>query len=402
MARFAALGLADPLLRVLKNRGYKAPTPIQAKAIPSALRGRDIVGIAQTGTGKTAAFALPMLQNIGRTRPETPPPTRGLVLCPTRELAVQTGKRFAAYGRQLTISSYVLYGGVPVEPQIAALERGVDIVVATPGRLRDLHRRGHVSLDRVAHVVLDEADRLLDQGFLDDIRRIVGALPRERQSMLFSATFPAGVERLAARLVRDPVRIHVGPVAKPVASARQQVLYVKQLDKPALTAHLVDRQPGRCLVFVRTKRGADRLCTLLQRAGVAADALHGDRSQAARSAVVQALREGATRVVVATDVAARGLDIAELDLVVNHDLPADPDTYVHRVGRVGRAGREGLALSLCDETTGGLLRDIERHTGAALTPNFAHPWHSHDAVPHADASGAARSGRRRKRSRRRR
>ena len=403
MPRFTDLQLVEPLRQALARQGYAEPTPIQAKAIPPLLAGRDLVGVAQTGTGKTAAYALPILQHIARTRSRRQRPVRALVLVPTRELARQIGKKFGGYAKFLDIYQAVIFGGVPAEPQVSLLERGADILVATPGRLLDLHRRGHVALDRVAHVVLDEADQMLDAGFIVDIRQLLQALPERHQAMLFSATLPPEVQRLASSFLRDPVKVEISSGGA-AGGVRQQVMFVERLNKVRLLDHLLTTLSiERALVFTRTRRGADRLNTLLQRENHATAALHGDLSQAARNAAIDRLRTGEVRVLVATDVASRGLDIAAVDHVFNHELPYDPDAYVHRVGRTGRAGRAGLALTLCDETSGGLLRDIERRLGATLTPVFDQPWHSHDAVPLLEATGRSASGRgRRGRGKRRR
>jgi ATP-dependent RNA helicase RhlE len=403
MSAFADLRLVEPLCRAVKKRGYSEATPIQRKVIPLALAGRDVLGVAQTGTGKTAAFALPILQKIARIRPVNPLPVRALVLAPTRELATQLGRSFASYGRFLDIRSYVLFGGVPEGPQITALAGGVDVLVATPGRLIDFHRRRLVALDSVDVWVLDEADRMLDLGFAKDIRQIRRHLPADRQTLFFSATMPPAIAKLSSQILRNPVTVEVDPPATPVAAVTQHVMYLSRLNKPALLAHLLtEHEVKRGLVFVRTKRGADRLATLLQRDGFAADAIHGDLTQARRTAVLDGFRAGSVAVLGATDVAARGLDVPGVSHVFNHELPRDPDTYVHRIGRSGRAGETGLAISLCDETEGGLLRDIERRIGRPLVPMFAQPWHSHDAIPAPSATGKETAGGRGKKGGRRR
>ena len=361
---FAELGLAEPLLRALRAENYIEPTPIQARAIPVLLAGKDILGIAQTGTGKTAAFALPLLQRLAepRVQPTSRAP-RSLILAPTRELAIQIGEDIKRYGRNMGLRSAVIFGGVGYKPQTDALNRGLDILVATPGRLIDHIGQGNVKLDRVSFFVLDEADRMLDMGFIRDVRRIAALLPKERQSLLFSATMPQDVAKLAAALLRQPERVEVAPVKLTADLIDQRVYHVDTARKrELLTGLLRDPSLSRILVFTRTKRGANRVAEQLAKAGVRADAIHGNKSQNARQRALAAFRAGQLRVLVATDVAARGIDIDEVSHVINYDMPEVPESYVHRIGRTGRAGARGIALSFCDPSERGSLRDIERLT----------------------------------------
>ncbi len=362
-AKFSGLGLAEPLCRALSNAGYAAPTPIQARAIPPLLAGRDAIGIAQTGTGKTAAFALPLLQRLAgldRAKPHLP---CAVVLAPTRELAIQIGRAFDSYGRGLRLRHVLVYGGVGQQPQTQALAHGVDIVVATPGRLLDLLEQRKLRLDQVSILVLDEADRMLDMGFIRDVRRIVAATPKTRQSLLFSATMPPDIARLAAEILRDPVRIDITPARDADASIDQRVFFVNATDKPSVLVRLLaDPALSRVLAFTRTKHGANRLATQLGRAGIGAEAIHGNKSQGARVRALEAFRAGRARVLVATDIAARGIDIAGITHVVNFDLPQTAEAYVHRIGRTARAGAAGVAISLCVPQERTQLRDIEKLT----------------------------------------
>ncbi len=366
---FQDLPLVEPLRRALAEEGYAVPTPIQAQAIPHLLAGRDLLGIAQTGTGKTAAFALPILQRLAAAGDATGKAlerktARCLVLTPTRELALQIADSFRAYGRHLGLRSTVIFGGVGQNPQVAAMARGVHILVATPGRLLDLIGQGHVKLDRVEIAVLDEADRMLDMGFIHDVKKIVGRLPKQRQTLLFSATMPADIARLAAGILRDPARVEVTPAASTVERAEQRVMFVERGDKrDLLCAMLKDRALARVLVFTRTKHGANKVAEQLGRAGYRADAIHGNKSQGARQRALEGFRAGHVRVLVATDIAARGIDIDGITHVINYELPNVPETYVHRIGRTARAGAGGAAISLCDGEERAYLRDIERLIG---------------------------------------
>jgi len=363
---FEDLALVEPLRRALKQEGYAEPTPIQAQAIPQLLAGRDLLGIAQTGTGKTAAFALPILQRLAAdkaavTRRKS---ARVLVLAPTRELALQIMESFQAYGRHLGRRAAVIFGGVGQHPQVAAMARGVDILVATPGRLLDLIGQGHVLLDGVETLVLDEADRMLDMGFIHDVKKICAMAANRRQTLLFSATMPPDIARLAAGILRDPVRVEVTPPATTVERTRQGVVFVERGDKrDLLCAVLTDPALARVLVFTRTKHTANRVAEQLARSGFAAEAIHGNKSQNARQRALEAFRAGKVRVLVATDIAARGIDVDGITHVVNYELPNVPETYVHRIGRTARAGADGAAISLCDGEERAYLRDIERLIG---------------------------------------
>ena len=369
LSAFATLGLAEPILRALTREGYEVPTPLQSRTIPPLLEGRDVLGIAQTGTGKTAAFALPILDRLnalgGRPQPRT---CRALVLAPTRELAAQIGESFRTYGREMKLSVAVVFGGVSYGPQTQALARGVDIVVATPGRLLDHLGTGNLRLDQTAFVVLDEADHMLDLGFLPPVRRIVGKLPARRQTLLFSATMPREIEGLAADLLRDPVKIAVTPVATTVEKVVQEAYLVHHPQKRAFLVELLaDPAFARTLVFTRTKRGADRVAEHLEDSGIAATAIHGNKSQGQRERALAGFKTGRTRVLVATDIAARGIDVDGVTHVVNYELPDVPESYVHRIGRTARAGAAGVAISLCADDERNLLRDIERTTRQRLS-----------------------------------
>ncbi|MCC7273451.1 MAG: DEAD/DEAH box helicase [Alphaproteobacteria bacterium] len=364
MTQFTDLGLVAPILKALAEEGYATPTPIQAQAIPQVLAGRDLLGIAQTGTGKTAAFALPILQRLAADRrPAMRKSTRALILSPTRELASQIHESFRTYGRHLGLRTALAFGGVPLSPQIRALSGGVDILVATPGRLIDHLDTGAVRLDQVEILVLDEADHMLDMGFIHAVRRIVRALPRQRQNMFFSATMPREIAALAADLLRDPVRVEVAPVATTVERVEQGVIFAEQGQKPALLVHIVrEANPRLMLVFTRTKHGADRVVRQLEQAGIGAEAIHGNKSQGQRERALAAFRAGRTRILVATDIAARGIDVDGVSHVINFDLPHVPETYVHRIGRTARAGADGIAIAMCSGEERPLLRDIEKLT----------------------------------------
>jgi len=358
---FAPLGLSQPLLRALLDEGYTTPTPVQADVIPHALAGRDVIAGAQTGTGKTAAFVLPILQRLAADPAPHPRRIRALVLTPTRELASQIGDSIARYGRYLKSRHTVVYGGVSQHRQEIALGAHPDVLVATPGRLLDLMEQRLVSLAGVTHYVLDEADRMLDMGFIHDVRRITQAVPRERQTLLFSATVPPAIESLARGLLVDPVRVAIAPAVTTAERVEQTVMFVeKSAKRAALERLLDDPEVARAIVFTRTKHGANRLTEQLDRAGIDAAAIHGNKSQGARERALEAFRSGTTRVLVATDVAARGIDVDDVSHVINYDLPNVAEAYVHRIGRTGRAGRAGRAISFCDAAERGLLRDIER------------------------------------------
>jgi ATP-dependent RNA helicase RhlE len=383
---FASLGLAEPILRALNDENYETPTPIQAQAIPALLAHKDLLGIAQTGTGKTAAFALPILQHLSAHRAHPVPKSpRALILAPTRELAIQIGEAFRAYGRFLGLRQTVVVGGVGYQQQIQALHRGVDILVATPGRLMDHMQANHVRLERVTHLVLDEADRMLDMGFVRDVRRIVAALPKRRQSMFFSATMPPEVAKLASEMLYQPQRVEVTPQVVTVDRIRQSVHFVHQSEKRThLVKLLADASMARVIVFTRTKHAANRVAETLDRAKIPADAIHGNKSQNARQKALERFRSGRARVLVATDIAARGIDVDGITHVVNYELPNVPETYVHRIGRTARAGAEGAAISLCDGSERPYLRDIERLTKRAIAVVGGQP------APLGERSQAAR------------
>ncbi len=369
ISKFSELGLAEPIQRALINRNHVVPTPIQARAIPELLAGRDVLGIAQTGTGKTAAFALPILHQLSQKRGNNGRRSpRALVLAPTRELAIQINDEFRAYGKDLHLRQTVIMGGVGQRPQVNALSRGVDILVATPGRLLDLMNQRQLVLDAVEFFVLDEADRMLDMGFVRDVRKIAAALPKQRQTLLFSATMPVEIARLSGEILADPVRVEVTPQATPIERLEQSIYHVDAGGKAALLASLLDDPAmSRVLVFARTKHRANRVAEKLGKGGVAAEAIHGNKSQAARQRALKRFRAGDARVLVATDIAARGIDVDSVSHVINFELPNEPESYVHRIGRTARAGAGGIALSFCDPTERGYLRDIERLIRRRLT-----------------------------------
>jgi ATP-dependent RNA helicase RhlE len=349
-------------LRALASEHYTTPTPIQARAVPALLTGQDLLGIAQTGTGKTAAFGLPLLQRLAehRTRAEHRG-ARALILAPTRELALQIDMSLKTYGRHLGFRHAVILGGVNQNPQIAALKPGVDVLVATPGRLLDLIQQRHVRLDGVTMLVVDEADRMLDMGFIKDVRRIVALLPKQRQSMLFSATMPDDVARLAGDMLHQPLRVEVSPPTKTADKIDQRVIHIEQKDKRSLLSHLLRADDmKRVIVFTRTKHVANRVSEHLTKSGYAADAIHGNKSQNARQRALAGFKSGAVRVLVATDIAARGVDVDDITHVINFELPNEPESYIHRIGRTARAGSAGIAISFCDPSERTYLRDIER------------------------------------------
>ena len=389
---FRELGLAEPILRAVASEGYQVPTPIQSQSIPHVIARRDLLGCAQTGTGKTAAFALPILQRIDAVRrPAEPGAPRALILSPTRELAAQIGQSIATYGRHVHFRQTVVFGGVRQQPQVRALARGVHLLVATPGRLLDLMQQGYVRLDRLEIFVLDEADRMLDLGFLPDLKKIIAKLPPNRQTLFFSATMPPSIAGLAHSLLSDPVRVTVAPPASTVDRIDQRVLFVDRTNKRALLNDLLRAGNfSRVLVFTRTKHGADKVAHQLTRAGVTADAIHGNKSQSARERALQQFRRGTLRVLVATDLAARGIDVDAVSHVINYDLPVDPETYVHRIGRTGRAGADGVALSFCDNSERGALRAIERLVRKSIEVCADHPYH---AAPTAGPNGRHPSNR---------
>jgi len=380
--KFADLRLAEPLVRAVTSEGYSTATPIQAKAIPHVLEGRDVLGCAQTGTGKTAAFALPILHRFAAKPRAADAPQRGvrcLILSPTRELATQINDSFRAYGKFLKLRSAVIFGGVGQNPQAEAFRRGVDIVIATPGRLLDLMQQRLADLRHIQVLVLDEADRMLDMGFINDIRKIVATLPAQRQNLLFSATMPTEIRRLADTILRNPVTVQVAPVSATADRIDQSVYFVQKAHKPQLLAHLVDTLPmHRALVFTRTKHGADRVVRQLHSYGIRAEAIHGNKSQNARERALKNFRSDKTGVLVATDIASRGIDIDGITHVVNYDLTHEPETYVHRIGRTARAGAAGVAVSFCDHDERDNLRAIEKLIRSSIPVKNDHPAYAPD------------------------
>lgn len=371
---FAQLGLCPPILKALAEEGYESPSPIQEKAIPPALDGRDVLGCAQTGTGKTCAFAAPILQRLDGEK-VSGRPIRALVLTPTRELALQIQESFAAYGRHLPLRSAVIFGGVGQAPQVEQLKKGVDILVATPGRLGDLYGQKLIDLSKLEIFVLDEADRMLDMGFIHDVRRILGWLPRQKQTLFFSATMPPEVRGLVDGLLVNPVKVAVNPVSSPVEIIDQKLYFVDRGNKTRLLAHLIrELDVKNALVFTRTKHGANKVAGDLAKAGITAAAIHGNKSQTARQQALADFKAGRVQALVATDIAARGLDIEELSHVFNYNLPDVPETYVHRIGRTGRAGHGGTAISFCDINEKEELKAIEKLIGKAVPVVENHPW----------------------------
>jgi ATP-dependent RNA helicase RhlE len=368
LSSFHDFGLAEPITRALAEEKYVTPTPIQVQTIPIAMSRRDVIGIAQTGTGKTASFALPILHYLF-TNPKRPDrkSCRVLVLSPTRELSGQILDSFSAYGRHLRLTSTLAIGGVPMGRQVRALMNGVDVLVATPGRLIDLVRTNALRLNEVEFLVLDEADRMLDMGFIHDIRKIVAKLPTERQTLFFSATMPQEIAQLAQQMLRDPAKVAVTPPASTVELVEQRIIHVDRSAKPTILADVLKEETiDRALVFTRTKHGADRVVRSLAKAGITAEAIHGNKSQGQRERVLAAFRKGDVRTLVATDIAARGIDVDGISHVVNYDLPNIAETYVHRIGRTARAGASGVAISLCDADEAAFLRDIERLIRTAI------------------------------------
>jgi ATP-dependent RNA helicase RhlE len=375
---FEELNLIAPLLAAVQKQGYAVPTPIQEKAIPPALSGRDVLGCAQTGTGKTAAFALPILQRLYATGSNNGKrPIRALVITPTRELASQVAESFHAYGANTGLRQTVVYGGVGQDPQVRALTRGVDVLVATPGRLLDLWEQGHVNLRSVEFLVLDEADRMLDMGFIPDVRRIVALLPRQRQTFFFSATLTSDIIRLSGTMLHNPIEVSVTPPATTIEQIEQTVYIVEKADKLPLLSHFLGKKEiTRALVFIKTKHGADKVVRQLGRSSIPAKAIHGNKSQRDRERALDSFKKGETRVLVATDIAARGLDIDDVSHVVNFDLPNEVKNYVHRIGRTGRAGATGTAITFCSPEEWALLSDIESLIHRRITIAQEHPFRS--------------------------
>lgn len=374
---FQELDLIEPILKALQTEGYTQPTPIQEQSIPSILQGKDLLGCAQTGTGKTAAFAIPMLQLLSKPHENTKvhKAIKALILTPTRELAIQIEESFKAYGKNLPLRHLVIFGGVGQKAQTDALHRGVDILVATPGRLLDLMNQGFINLRDVEIFVLDEADRMLDMGFIHDVKKVIAKLPAIRQTLFFSATMPKEIQSLADTILRNPVKVEVTPVSSTAEKIQQQIFFVSKNDKKDLLLHILkDRTIETALVFARTKHGSDRIVKDLIKAGIKAEAIHGNKSQNARQRALTNFKAKTTRILVATDIAARGIDVDELMHVINYELPNIPETYVHRIGRTGRAGLSGTALSFCDGEEKEFLDDIEKLIGLKVPVTEDHPY----------------------------
>jgi ATP-dependent RNA helicase RhlE len=372
---FEQLGLTEPLLMALRKKGYTTPSPIQQKAIPPAIKGNDILGLAQTGTGKTAAFAIPILELLNQRSSKGYKHIRALILAPTRELAIQINDSFESYGSYTKVQQQVIYGGVSQHPQTIALRTGTDVLIATPGRLLDLISQGYVNLDHLEILVLDEVDRMLDMGFIRDVQKILRLLPKQKQTMLFSATMPPEIAKLSASLLTNPVRVQVTPTSSTVEKIDQYVYFIPKQSKQLLLVHLLnEKQMRRTLVFTRTKHNADRIAKELKKASIHADAIHGNKSQSARQNALVNFKRGKLKVLVATDIAARGIDVDALEHVINFDLPEVAETYVHRIGRTGRAGATGVAISFCDDREEmGSLKSINKLIGQKI-PAMAHPF----------------------------
>ena len=374
---FESLALSEPIQRALREREYTTPSPIQEQTIPYVLEGHDVMGCAQTGTGKTAAFALPILEHLDKNpRKRTPKSPRVLVIAPTRELAIQIEESFSAYGTHIRFQSEVIFGGVGQNPQVRAIQKGPEVLVATPGRLLDLMSQGLLSLKSLEVFVIDEADRMLDMGFIHDVRKIIAELPAKRQSLFFSATMPDSIIELAGTILTQPKHVEVTPPATTVEKIDQRVCHIAKADKrDLLTDILRDHNEGLALVFTGMKHVANRIAEHLTKKGVPAAAIHGNKSQTARVRALESFRKGEIRVLVATDIAARGIDVKGIDLVINYDLPNEPDSYVHRIGRTARAGAEGHAISFCDELSQGLLRQIEKNIRMEIPVDQDHAYH---------------------------
>lgn len=386
---FEQLNLIEPILTAVKEEGYTQPTPVQEKAIPILLQGRDLLGCAQTGTGKTAAFAIPVLQLMALKPAPTNfrRPIRTLVLTPTRELAIQIAESFSAYGRHTGLKNVVVYGGVGQKPQTDALRAGVDILIATPGRLLDLMNQGHIHLNQIEFFILDEADRMLDMGFVHDVKKVIAKLPAKRQSMFFSATMPPEIVKLSASILTNPEKVEVTPVSSTANTIQQALYFVEKGNKRGLLIHLLnDPNIVTSLVFTRTKHGADRVTRDLLKAGVKAEAIHGDKSQNARQRALTNFKAKRTRVLVATDIAARGIDVDDLSHVINYEIPNIAETYVHRIGRTGRAGASGIAISFCDNEEREYVRDITKLIGKQIPIVEEHPFKMGTPVPPRESS----------------
>jgi ATP-dependent RNA helicase RhlE len=364
---FKELNISEPVLKALKSKNYAIPTPIQEQAIPVALKGGDLLGIAQTGTGKTAAFAIPIIQQLYLLPQRREPAIRALILTPTRELAIQIDACFNDYAKHTGLRHTVIFGGVNQKPQVDALHAGTDILIATPGRLIDLIRQNHISLKQIRHFVLDEADRMLDMGFIHDIKRILPMLPKQRQTLFFSATMPQAIANLSGSILNNPRKIEVTPVSSTVDTVEQCMYMVEKPQKSRLLIDILEKEEEKTvLVFSRTKHGADKIARVLNKQGIGCEALHGNKTQGARQRALTNFKSGKTRVIIATDIAARGIDITSLGIVINYDLPDTAETYVHRIGRTGRAGQGGTALTFCSQEEYGMVKDIQKLTGKKL------------------------------------
>ena len=382
MQNFQSFGLSRELLLAIEQEGYTTPTPVQAQSIPPLLNGRDVLGVAQTGTGKTAAFALPVLQVMNRSKPQRIRHIRALVLSPTRELAAQIDERFSAYSEHLDIRHKVIFGGVNQNPQVRALQRGIDVLVATPGRLLDLIGQGHIDLGRVEFFVLDEADQMLDMGFIRDIKKVLNLLPKQRQNLLFSATMPKSIADLASSFLHNAVMVDVSPEEITVDRIAQKIMFVRKADKRRLIVKIIKQERvSKGIVFTRTKHGANRLVKQLAQSGINAAAIHGNKSQSARTKALANFKSGETKILVATDIASRGIDVNDITHVFNYDLPNEPESYVHRIGRTARAGKSGIAYGFCDDTESGYLVGIQQLIGFEIDVDESHDFHFIGAIP---------------------
>ena len=382
MNNFESLGLSKELLRAVESEGYTTPTPVQQQSIPPLLDGRDVLGVAQTGTGKTAAFALPVLQIMSRGRPQGKRYIRALILSPTRELAAQIDERFSAYSEHLDLRHKVIFGGVNQNPQVKALQRGLDILVATPGRLLDLINQGHVDIGRVEFFVLDEADRMLDMGFIRDIKKVLNLLPKRRQNLLFSATMPTSIADLAGSFLSNAIMIDVSPEEVTVDRIEQKIMFIRQVDKRRLLVKIIkEEHVKRGIVFTRTKHGANRLVKQLDQSRISAAAIHGNKSQGARTKALAGFKNGDIPILVATDIASRGIDVDGITHVFNDDLPNEPEVYVHRIGRTARAGRSGVAYGFCDNSESGYLVGIQQLIDYEIPVDDKHDFHFAAAIP---------------------
>ena len=382
MTNFESLGLSKELLQAVESEGYTTPTPVQVQSIPPLLAGKDVLGVAQTGTGKTAAFALPVLQAMSRSPPQGRRHIRALILSPTRELAAQIGERFSVYSKNLDIRHKVIFGGVKQNPQVRALQKGLDILVATPGRLLDLINQKYIDLGRVEFFVLDEADRMLDMGFIRDIQKVLKLLPKRRQNLLFSATMPNSIADLAGSFLNNSVMIDVSPKDITVERIEQKLMFVRKADKRRLLVQIIkEEKVKRGIVFTRTKHGANRLVKQLDQSGINAAAIHGNKSQGARTKALAGFKDGGVPILVATDIASRGIDVEGITHVFNYDLPNEPESYVHRIGRTARAGRSGIAYGFCDDSESGYLVGIQQLIGYDIPVDEGHDFHFAGAIP---------------------